>query len=153
MFVMKAKSVGVHTECVVAGYQKLFSFLGLQPLNSSGMFTFSHRAFGAMVGSGSGCTARIGPSRHRRSQTVMLSGSPWGLLGSLSFPSSLSCSSSSVPSFSSGLPSDPPSGGFGSPPGAMGPSCSCSSGHLSGSEGEMGHWEGSEVGAVLWPQV
>jgi hypothetical protein len=96
--------------------KKLFSFLGLRPSNSSSAFTFSHRAFGAMAGSGSGRTARIGLSRHRRSRTVMLSGSPRGPLGSLSFPSSLSCSSSSVPSFSLG----PPSGGVGSPRGLLG---------------------------------
>jgi hypothetical protein len=42
----------------------------------------------------------------------MLSGSPWGPLGLSSFPLSLSCSSSSVPSFLLGLPSDPPLGGL-----------------------------------------
>jgi hypothetical protein len=62
---------------------------------------------------------------------------------------SLSCLSSSVLSFLLGLPS----GGFGSPPGAAGPSCSRSSGDLSGSESEMGHWEGSKVGAVPWLRV
>jgi hypothetical protein len=130
---VKAKSVRVRTECIVAGYQKLFSFLGLRPSNLSGMFTFSRRAFGAMAGGGSECTARIGPSRCRRSWTVMLSGSLQGPLGSSSFPSSLSCSSSSVPSFSLG----PPLGGVGSPRGAAGLSCSCSSGGLSGSEGGL----------------
>jgi hypothetical protein len=145
---MKAKSVGSARNALLQDTKKLFSFLGLRPSNSSSAFTFSCRAFGALAGGGSRRTARIGLSRRRRSRTIMLSGSPQGPLGSSSFPSSLSCSSSSVPSFSSG----PPSGGVGSPWGAAGPSCSHSSGGLSGSEDEMGRWDGSEVGAAPRPR-
>ena len=85
--------------------KKLFNFLRLQLSNLSGVFTFSHRVFRATAGGESQHSARIGPSRQRRSQTVMLSGSLWCPMGSSMFPSSLPCSS---PSFSS----DPPLGGF-----------------------------------------
>ena len=63
--------------------KKLFNFLGLRPSNSSGAFTFSRRVFGAAAGGGSRHSARIGPSRRRRSRTghlVRLSAAPDGFV-------------------------------------------------------------------------
>jgi hypothetical protein len=131
--------------------KKLFSFLGLRPSNSSGAFTFSCQAFRAIAGGGSGCTARIGPSRCRRSCTVMLSGSPrvhWVCCHS---PHPYPACLHQFRHFCRACHWIHHWGGVGSPQGAAGPSCSHSSEGLSGSEGEMGHWEGSEVGAVPRP--